>query len=653
MCGIAGIVGGRCADPEAMRRVLHALRHRGPDDEDLHQARGATLGHRRLSIIDLAGGRQPIGNEDGTRWIVCNGEIYNYKELMRELEQKGHRFRTRSDTEVILHLYEELGEACLDRLRGMFAFAIWDENEQRLFAARDHLGQKPFFYREGAGGELAFASEIKGLLPLLPGAPSVDAEALHQYLALRIVAQPRSMFREIGKLPPAHALTFSARDGLRIRRYWDLPYGPKLEGSEDELVDALEEQLVESVRLHMVSDVPVGAFLSGGLDSTLVLALAAKHGGVPEPIPTFTIGLPYGEYDEAPAARLVAERYGTRHTERLMVPSLTANLPDLVYHLDEPSDPLSVCTYLVSKIAKEHVKVVLGGDGGDELFGGYDRYYGNLYAGYYALVPPALRRGLVGPLLDLVPDGDWYKSRSHQMKWLHRASFLSGGERYARTLGYFYFPPDRSEGLYGPELERAAKGFDPYGAISDAYARAPAEHPIDKMLYADSQVRLPDHSVMILDRTSMAHGLEARSPLMDHKVAEFAARLPVELKVRWRTLRYVQQRLCERHLPKELLTRKKQGFSSALPYLLKDEYRLLFDAFLRRSELARDGFLAQGGIDALLGQQAAGRADHGNRLWLLLNAEAWYRMHIQGQSREVLAETIAAHGTAAAVGRAA
>jgi asparagine synthase (glutamine-hydrolysing) len=288
------------------------------------------------------------------------------------------------------------------------------------------------------------------------------------------------------------------------------------------------------------------------------------------------------------------------------------------------------------------VKVVLGGDGGDELFGGYDRYYGNLYAGYYAMVPPAVRRGVISPLLGLIPDGDWYKSKSHQMKWLHRASFLSGGERYAQTLGYFYFPPERRVGLFGPELRRAGEAFDPYAAIADAYERAPADHPVDRMLYADSQIRLPDHSVMILDRTSMAHGLEARSPFMDHKVAEFCAQLPTEMKVRWRTLRYAQQRLCERHIPKEVLARKKQGFSSALPYLLKDEYRQLFGCFLDRSELARDGFLEQAGIDALLRQQAAGRSDNGNRLWLLLNAEAWYRMHIKGEGRDAMAERIAA-----------
>jgi asparagine synthase (glutamine-hydrolysing) len=628
MCGIAGVVDGRFADPEVMRRLLHALRHRGPDDEDFKVAKGATLGQRRLSIIDLAGGRQPIGNEDGTRWIVANGEIYNYKALMAELEAKGHRFATRSDSETILHLYEEMGERCVLRLRGMFAFAIWDENTQTLFAARDHLGQKPFFYRH-AGNELAFASEIKGLLPLLPGSPEPDLEALHQYLALRIVAAPLSMFKGIAKLPPAHSLTFSPRRGLEIRRYWDLPYGQKWQAGEDELVDALEAKLIEAVRLHMVSDVPVGAFLSGGLDSTLVAALVMKH-AAPSSLPTFTMGLPYGDFDESPSARLIAERYGTLHHEEVTVPSLVENLTDLVYFLDEPSDPLSVCTYLISRMARQHVKVVLGGDGGDELFGGYDRYYGNLYAGYYGMVPAALRRKVVGPLVEMLPDGAWYKSKGHQMKWLHRASFLSGGERYARSLGYFYFPAEHQAGLYGPELAGVAKRFDPYAAIRDAYERAPAEHPVDRMLYADSQVRLPDHSVMILDRTSMAHGLEARSPFMDHEVAEFSARLPTDLKVRWRTLRYVQHRLCERYLPAELLQRKKQGFSSALPYLLRDEYRQLFDTYLRDSHLARDGILRQDGINFLLAAHGSGRADHGNRLWLLLNAEAWYRLRIEG-----------------------
>jgi asparagine synthase (glutamine-hydrolysing) len=643
MCGITGIVSRRADHLEAIHRALHALRHRGPDDEGIYVGAEVALGQRRLSIIDLKGGRQPIANEDQSAWIVCNGEIYNYKELRRGLEQSGHRFATHSDTEVILHLYEQYGECCLQRLRGMFAFAIWDQRKRTLFAARDHLGQKPLFYREGAG-ELMFASELKGLLAMQEAPAEPDLDALHQYLALRIVAAPLTMFRGIRKLPPAHFLVFGEHSGLRIERYWDLEYEPKLTGSENELLEQLHDVLIESVKLHMVSDVPVGAFLSGGLDSTLVLALAMTHAAVGA-MPSFTLGLPYREFDEAPYARMVAQRYGTRHHEASVVPSLIDNLPALVDALDEPSDPLSVATYLISEIASRHVKVVLGGDGGDELFGGYDRYYGNLYAGYYALLPAALRRAVLGPLLELLPDGGWYKSIAHQLKWLHSAALATGGERYAQTLGYFYFDADLRTGVYGPRLLQAAARSDPFAAIRTAYERAPAEHPVDKMLYADSQIRLPDHPVMILDRTSMAHGLEARSPFMDHKLAEFAAGLPTHLKVRWRTKRYIQLRLAERYLPQEVLHREKQGFTSALPYLLGDEYRRLFRDLLGNSRLARDGILHRPGIDRLLEEHQGGKTDHGNRLWLLANSEAWYRMRILGETQEQLAAQIGGKGS--------
>ena len=626
MCGIVGIVGGRYRDPAPLAAMLARIAHRGPDGEGVDRIEGAALGHRRLAIIDLAGGRQPIRNEDGSLVLVGNGEIYNYRRLRRELEAAGHRFRTGSDNEVILHLYEEEGVDCLARLRGMFAFAIWDSRRRRLFAARDRLGQKPFYYRH-ADGEFAFASEIKALLPLLAGGPEMDPRALHQYLALRIVAPPLSMIRGIAKLPPAHYLLFDRERGIRISRYWQPVYEPKETGGERRLLDRLEEALVETVDLHMVSDVPVGAFLSGGLDSTLVLAIAARH-VAREPLPTFTIGLPYGAFNEAPAARLVAERYGTLHHEEEMVPSPAAHLPELIDCLDEPSDPLAVCSWLISRMARRHVKVVLGGDGGDELFGGYDRYSGNVFAEWYAMLPAGLRRHLLGPVVERLPEGNWYKSLGHRIKWLHRASFLSGGERYARSLGYFYVTPDLQKTLYGPLLRTVAAEFDAYACIREAYETAAAEHPVDRMLAADSRIRLPDHSVMILDRTSMAHGLEARSPFLDHRLVEFAATLPVRYKIRLRQLRYIQRRIAERYLPAALLNRRKQGFSSALPYLLKAEYRRLFAGFLRDSRLARDGFLDQSALDRLLAAQLAGSSDHGNRLWLLLNAEVWYRMRI-------------------------
>jgi asparagine synthase (glutamine-hydrolysing) len=619
--------------------MIAALRHRGPDDEGTYLSGSAGLGHRRLSIIDLTRGHQPISNEDGTLWIVFNGEIYNYRELQPDLLARGHRFVTESDTEIILHLYEEYGPACVGRLRGMFAFAIWDARRRRLFAARDHLGQKPFYYAH-RGDTLLFGSEIKALLAADPTLATPDLAAFDQYLTLRLVAPPRSMFRHVRKLPPAHWLTYDMDRGVHVERYWDLSYEPKLEGDEDELLEELERRMVQCLRLHLVSDVPVGAFMSGGLDSTLIAAMIMHH-GLAESIQTFSFGLPYRKYDEAPHAKLVAERYRTDHHERIITPSLLDTLPRLVRHLDEPSDPLAICHYLISRFARRHVKVVLGGEGGDELFGGYDRYYGNRYAGYYASIPQPVRRWLLGPALGLLPDGQWYKSAAHQLKWLHELAYHRGGTRYAKSLGYFYFADRMRADLYGPVLRTASTRFDPDAAIREPYERAVAHEGLDRMLYADSQVRLPDHPVMILDRMSMAHGLEARAPFMDHELAEFAARLPTHLKVRRRRTRYIQRKLAERYLPRELLRRPKQGFQSALPYMLRDEYRLLFRVFLRDAALARHGLLRQRPIDTLLAEHLAGSADHGNRLWLLLNSEMWFRVFIEGETVEDLDARIA------------
>jgi len=517
----------------------------------------------------------------------------------------------------------------------MFAFAVWDNNSRTLFAARDRLGQKPLYYVQ-RGDELLFASELKSLLALDPALAEMDHRAMDQYFTLRLITPPRSMFRNIRKLPPAHRLRFRPRGKLDISGYWDLDYEPKLAGSDDDLVDELEERLIACLRLHMVSDVPVGAFMSGGLDSTLLVAMLMKH-VTDDPVQTFTMGLPYGPFDEAPYARMVAERYGTRHHEFTITPSLVTTLPALVERLDEPSDPLSICTYLIAEKASEHVKVVLGGDGGDELFGGYDRYYGNRYASYYATLPATLRKYLFGPLLKALPDGGWYKSKAHQIKWLHELSFLSGSARYVRSLGYFYFGASWADDLYGPVMKQAVSGYDPGESISEPFDQARATDLVDRMLYADSCVRLPDHPVMITDRMTMAHSLEARSPLMDHEIAEFSARLPARMKVRGRNLRYIQYRLAERYLPEKVLNRPKQGFSSALPYMLRDEYRKLYEFFLRDSKLAQEEILQQSAIDRLLKEQQSGRTDHGNRLWLLVNAEAWYRMYIGRTSADDMA----------------
>jgi asparagine synthase (glutamine-hydrolysing) len=624
MCGIAGIVGNTSVLLEGMRSMLTALRHRGPDGEGTEHDANAIFGHRRLSIIDLEGGRQPLTNADKSIWLVCNGEIYNYKELRADLEARGHRFLTHSDCEVIIGLYVEYGDRLVDHLRGMFAFGLWDARKRRLLIGRDHLGQKPLYYAQTARG-FAFASEIKALLAFDPALRELSLAALDQYLGLRLIAPPLSMFRGIHKLPPAHLLVLEAGSSPVISRFWSLSYQPKLEGSDEQLLDELEGQIDESLRLHLVSDVPVGALLSGGLDSSLLVAMLVKRIGVKD-LATFTVGLPHQRFDEAPHARAVARMFGTNHHERTLSPSLVALLPDLIYHLDEPSDPLSLCTYHVAELASRSVKVVIGGDGGD---------YGNLYANHYARVPAALRRHVFGPALALIPEAGWYKSVGHQLRWLQRLSFLSGSDRYAASLSYFYFDATMRSALFTGDALSQLRGIHAEDAIRAPYDAATGD-PLDHMLAADSQVRLPDHPVMITDRMSMSHGLEARSPFMDHRLAQFAARLPSSMKIRGRSLRWAQRKLAARYLPREILDRPKQGFSSALPYLLQHEYRALYERFLPDSTLVAAGVLRREPIDALLKEHLARRADHGNRLWLLINAELWYRMMILGQPREAL-----------------
>jgi asparagine synthase (glutamine-hydrolysing) len=638
MCGIAGIFSVDPSRPSAMTRMLRALEHRGPDGEGTYHDDRMSLGHRRLSIIDLEGGRQPLCNQEKTIWLVCNGEIYNYRALRRRLEADGHRFLTHSDCEVIIGLYERYGEGLLSHLRGMFAFVLWDTKRRKLIAARDHLGQKPLYYRHDATA-FACASEIKALVAYENRTPQMNLAALDQYLALRLIDAPLSMFEGIHKLPPGHVLTLSEDETLQIRRYWSLEQTPKLVGSETQLLDELEARVEEALRLHLESDVPVGAFLSGGMDSSLLVAMLAKKLKV-ERLPTFTIGLDYQQFDEAPAARAVARLFGTEHHEDRVSPDMIGLLPDLISALDEPSDPLSLCTWLLAKFTRHHVKVVIGGDGGDELFGGYDRYYGALYAGHYSRVPEALRRRVLAPAISLIPESGWYKSVGHQLRWLHHLSFHEGGARYAASLSYFYFDRERRRELLGPAARQHWDQLDAEAAIRTPYESISGSD-LDRMLHADSMVRMPNHPVMITDRICMAHGLEARSPFMDHELAAFAARLPDSLKVRGGTLRYIQRKLAARYLPPNILNRPKQGFSSALPYLLQAQYARLYDTCLTTSRLVEDGILNGASIATLVKEHTARRVDHGNRLWLLINAELWYRMMIRGESKADLSAELA------------
>src|SRR3990172_6891163 len=492
MCGICGYIKPEGARDEAIERMAASLRHRGPDGQGILIHGSVAFGHRRLSIIDLEGGRQPMTNEDGSVWITFNGEIYNYREIRRGLEDR-HRFKTHSDTEVILHLYEEKGEKCLEDLRGMFAFAIYDFRERKLFVARDHIGQKPFYYHHD-GSRFSFASEIKALLALSPELAELDETALYEYLTLRIIAPPRSMFRKIRKLPPAHFLVFQDWK-MSIHRYWDLRYEPKLKGDFRQVLEELERRMMSTVRYHLVSDVPVGAFLSGGMDSSLVVAMMSQC--AKGPIKTFSGDVPYKDFSEIPYAAMVSERYGTEGHNLTINPSLIRTLPELVWHLDEPSDSLSVCMYYISELARKEVKVVLGGDGGDELFGGYDRYYGNVFASYYALLPGFIRKEVIGRILTVLPKGGWYRSLGHQWKWIHRASFLEGAGRYAKSLGYFYFGNGEYRDLLTDDFRRRIERFDPEECIRSRFDAVNARELVDRMLYADTMTRMPDHPVMI------------------------------------------------------------------------------------------------------------------------------------------------------------
>jgi len=631
MCGITGFINAKGVKKINILKMNNTIRHRGPDDSRIFIRENVGLGQQRLSIIDLDGGQQPMSNEDRSIWITFNGEIYNFKEIRKELEDK-HQFKTNSDTEVIIHLYEEKGERCLEDLRGMFAFAIYDFREDKLFIARDHLGQKPLFYWHD-DQRFAFASEIKSLLALNPALRKMDVNALYEYLTIRIITPPRTMFKDIRKLPPSHYLVYK-NGSINIKRYWELKYEPKLKDDFNSILEGLEGKIKETVKYHLVSDVPVGAFLSGGVDSSLIVAIMSQF--TDKPFKTFSGDVPYKDFSEITYARLVSEKYRTENYELKFIPSLIKTLPEIVWHLDEPSDPLCVAMYYISKLARKEVKVVVGGDGGDELFGGYDRYYGNLYASYYALIPRFLRKTIIEKILNLMPDGSWYQSFNHKLKWIHQISFYKAGKRYARSLSYFYFSNGNFNELYTKQFQANVIAFDPEENIKTYFDSTNTKQLIDRMLYTDMMLRMPDHPVMILDRMTMAHSLEARSPFLDHKLAEFCALIPPKYKLKGRKRRFIQMELAKKYLPPQIIKRKKQGFASPITYLLADEFELLYENFLRNSRLVEEGYLNGTIIQRLLEDHLEKKADHGQRLWLLCNSEIWYRMYIDGVSKEDL-----------------
>ncbi len=613
MCGICGIATTRgAADVEALRAMSDLLVHRGPDSAGEHLANGVALAARRLSIIDLAHGDQPIANEDGSCVVVQNGEIYNYPELRRELERAGHELRTHCDTEALVHLYEEHGLGFAERLRGMFAVAIWDSRRHRLVLARDPYGIKPLYYRHAAD-ELRFASELRAL-----PRGEIDPDALEAFLAFNSIPAPYSIFRDVRKLPAGHVLVWE--DGaIKLERY--ARPGPEAEsalrtGDEAELVEELRARLRDSVRAHLLSDVPVGVLLSGGVDSAALAALAAQE--TPGPVHTFTIGFEERSFDERADARRVAERYGTEHHELLVRPEPELLLRALAEAFDEPfADSSALPTYLVSQLAAEHVKVALSGEGGDELFGGYYTYQADLMADQLAPFARAVR-----PLVEALPSSSRKASLDYKAKRFVRAAHLPPLERHHGWKEIF--SADVRSELTG---RRAA--FDPVDVYRARYAETSAAPQLARLQDVDFGVYLVDDLLVKTDRASMAHSLEARVPFLDPVVTNLAFALPTRLKLRGLTKKVLLRKAAEPLLPKEVVHGRKRGFSIPAAAWLRGELEPFARETLSPSSLQRQGFFQPEPVCRLLDEHVAGKQDWSRQLWGLLAFTLWYERHVE------------------------
>jgi asparagine synthase (glutamine-hydrolysing) len=622
MCGICGFVvpPGDKPSGEVLGRMLRTIVHRGPDDEGTHVGAREALGTRRLSIIDLETGHQPLSNEDGSVWIAYNGETYNFAELRADLEARGHRFATRTDTETIVHAYEEYGPDCLEKLRGMFAFAVWDGRKERLFIARDRLGKKPLYYAVLPDGTFVFGSELKCLTAYPALERALDPRALDMFLTLEYIPAPLSIYKNVSKLPAGHSLTFEA-GRVSVRRYWDIeaqPPGPGL--PFEEACDRLYDLLKEAVKLRLVSDVPLGAFLSGGIDSSCIVGLMRELGA--SPLKTFSIGFEDASYNELAFARRTAEAFETEHEELILEPKALELTEQLVRHLDEPFGDFSIFpTFLVSRLARAKVKVALSGDGGDEVFGGYEHYQ----AQKLGRIPGA---ALVGRAAAAVT-GAFPPSDKKKGAWNKARRYARGltMDRAARHLRWMMFLSAREKRrLYGPGLVgtlaglREVRELDPFEGVFarlDDFDRTTAE------LYLDLKTYLVDDILVKVDRMSMATSLEARTPLLDHKLVEFAFRLPGSWKVHGLKTKHIFKKTMERLLPRENIYRRKEGFSIPIKRWLKTDLREMLLDHLSEERIKREGLFNAQAVAKMVDRHLAGRENYSHQLWALLVFEIW------------------------------
>lgn len=620
MCGITGLVyhdRARAVSQEELQRMCDSLVHRGPDDEGFFRAGPVGLGARRLSIIDLVTGHQPIANEDGRIWVALNGEIYNYLELRKDLEQKGHRFSTQTDTEAIVHAYEEYGEDCVTRFNGMFAFAIWDGKQERLLLARDRLGVKPLYYFVNERC-LLFGSEPKALLkhPEMPKA--LDLEALDHYVTFEYIPAPLSIFQGMHKLLPGHLLVLQ-HGQVRCRRYWELNPTTTHE-REDEIGHAFYDLLKDAVRLRLISDVPLGAFLSGGIDSSTIVCLMSEI--MDRPVKTFSIGFEDPSYNELPYARAAAQHFGTEHCEALLQPDVVHLITDLLRYLDEPMADVSIFpTYLVSQLARQQVTVVLSGDGGDELLAGYDWYIADQLARTYDHLPAAVRHRWLPQVFSYLPPTSRKKGLVNKLK-----RFVDGAA-LPEALQHFrwnvYLPEASKRQLYTADLYQALAHQDTYARFTEYLHACPDADRLWQQQYADINTFLVDDILLKVDRMSMAHSLEARTPFLDYRVVEFAMGLPRHLKLRGRQSKYLLKQQMASKLPREILTRGKEGFSIPMKNWLQQELRPLLHDVLSPARLKREGLFNPAWVERLTSEHVQGKANHAHQLWTLMLFEIW------------------------------
>jgi len=619
MCGIAGkySLDGAPAERELLGRMAGAMVHRGPDDEGVYLDGPFGMTMRRLSIIDLGAGHQPLCNEDGTVWVVFNGEIYNYVELREELRARGHRFTTNTDTEVIVHLYEDLGAACVEPLRGMFGLAVWDVRRRSLLLARDRLGKKPLYYAFRPGHELVFGSELKAVLEDPAVEREIDPEALDRYASFLYIPSPASIFRSVRKLPAGHTLVCTP-DGITVRRYWDLPL-PSASVRPDEVPGRFRELLTEAVKIRLRSDVPVGAFLSGGVDSSAVVASMAAL--LDRPVVTTSIGFREDGYSELPYAALVARHVGSEHHEHVVEAPTPALIERLAWHLDEPfADSSAVPTYFVSMAARRHVTVALSGDGGDELFAGYARHRNEgIEHAVRSRVGRLGGRGLARGAT-LLPEGTRGRNTLIDLG-------LSAEDACARKFYFTPRVPALKAALYSPGFREAVAGADPMAPFRHAYRRAEGADPVSRILHVDLSTYLCDDILSKVDRMSMAHSLEVRAPLLDHKLVEFVAALPPAWKLNGGTTKALLRSVLDGRVPREAFERPKHGFTSPIGGWLRGPLAEYVEDTLNSRRAAERGYFDPAAVQQLWTAHRSGRANYEHEIWMLLMLETWHRAY--------------------------